>query len=138
MAGMQAYDPPPENMFQALFADGPSVPSYEEILPRVIHRQWIDLHAVARDNLLKFENPEFRLPRMATGEQNVRTLVCFICWPYLFSAEGHVQLGQLNDIIWSSEVDWPLRTVEFNSLRGHRMDGIFEVCDNALTVNHGY
>ena len=54
------------------------------------------------------------------------------------------QLGQLNDIVrlcqrfdlkfHMDEVDWPLLTVEFNSLRGHRMDGIYEVRDNALTV----
>jgi hypothetical protein len=25
------------------------------------------------------------------------------------------------------DVEWPLLTVEFNSLRGHQMDGIYEV-----------
>ena len=65
---MQTYEPPPENMYEALLAGTPSEPSDEEILLRRIHIQWIDLHAATRDNLLKFENPEFRLPRMATGE----------------------------------------------------------------------
>ena len=31
------------------------------------------------------------------------------------------------------EGDWPLLTVEFNSLRDHLMDGIYEVCRSALT-----
>lgn len=25
------------------------------------------------------------------------------------------------------DIEWPLLTVEFNSLRGHQMDGIYEV-----------
>jgi hypothetical protein len=63
---MQTYQPPPENMFEALLSDAPSKPSEEEILLRTIHSQWIDLHAVTRDNLLKFETlglhcPEWRL-----------------------------------------------------------------------------
>jgi hypothetical protein len=33
-----------------------------------------------------------------------------------------------------SLVDWPLLTVEFNSLHGYRMDGIYEVGYNALMV----
>ena len=141
---MQTYESPSENIFGALLAAALSEPSDEEILLRTIHSQWINLHAVTRENLLKFENPKFRLPRMATGEQNVKILVSFICWVPLFSAEGHVQLGQLNDIVRlcqrfdlkfdMSEIDWPLLTVEFKSLRGHRMDGIYEVRCNALTV----
>jgi hypothetical protein len=141
---MQTYQPPPENMFEALLSDAPSEPSEEEVLLRTIHSQWIDLHAVTRDNLLKFEIPGFRLPRMATGEQNVKTLVSFIsCLIALCSTECYFQLGQLNDIVRlcqrfdlkfdMSEVDWPLLTVEFNSLRGHRMDGIYEVGCNPLT-----
>ena len=75
---MKNYQPPPENMFEALLSDAPSEPSEEEILLRTIHSQWIDLHAVTRDNLLKFETPGFKLPRMATGEQNVKVLVSFM------------------------------------------------------------
>jgi len=141
---MQTYQPPPENMFEALFSDAPSEPSEEEILLRTIHSQWIDLRTATRDNLLKFETPGFKLPRMATGEQNVKVLVSFrSCWTALFSTEWYFQLGQLNDIVRlcqrfelkfdMSEVDWPLLTVEFNSLRGHKMDGIYEVGGNTLT-----
>ena len=72
---MQNYQPPPENMF---LSDAPSEPSEEEILLSTIHSQWIDLHAVTRDNLLKFETPGFKLPPMATGEQNVKVLVSFV------------------------------------------------------------
>ena len=55
----------------------------------------------------------------------------------LFLAECHFQLCQLNDIVRLcqrfdvkfniSEVDWPLLTVEFTPLRGHRVDGSYEV-----------
>jgi hypothetical protein len=75
---MQTYQPSPENLFEALLSDAPSEPSDEEILLRTIHSQWVDLHAVTRDNLLKFERPGFELPRMATGEQNVKILVGFM------------------------------------------------------------
>ena len=75
---MQTYQPPPENMFEALVSDAPSEPSDEEVLLRTIHSQWIDLHAVTRDNLLKFETPGFSLSQMATGEQDVKDLVSFV------------------------------------------------------------
>jgi len=82
---MQTYQPPPENMFEALLSDAPFEPSEEEVLLRTTHSQWIDLHAATRDNLLKFETPGFNLPRMATGEQNVKTLVSFMyCCTALF------------------------------------------------------
>jgi len=144
---MRTYTPPSENIFESLLSDGlsdaPSEPSEEEVRLRRIHSEWIDLHAVTRANLLKFENPHFRLPSHALGERDVKNLVSPIrhsitsLW-----SEPHFQLGQLNDIVRlcqrfelkfdMSEVDWPLLTVEFNSLRGHRMDGIYEVRDNTL------
>ena len=37
-----------------------------------------------------------------------------------------------------NEGDWPLLTVEFNSLRGHQMDGIYEVGCNTLMVLPSY
>ena len=77
---MQDYRPPEENLFEALLSDAPSEPSDEDVLLRTIHSQWIDLHAATRDNLLKFETPGFRLPRMATGEENVKDLVSFMSW----------------------------------------------------------
>jgi len=55
-----------------------SDPSDEEILLRTIHRQWCDLHVATRDSLLKFETPEFTLPPMASGQNNVRILVSFV------------------------------------------------------------
>jgi len=142
---MQTYQPPPESMFKTLLSNTPPEPSDEEVLLRTIHSQWIDLHAATRDNLLKFEIPGFKLPQTATGEQRVKILVSFkSCWTALFSTEWHFQLGQLNDIVRlcqrfdlkfdMSEVDWPLLTVEFNSLRGHKTDGIYEVGRNTLTV----
>jgi len=86
---MQSYQPPPENMFEALFSDAPSAPSEEDVLLRTIYNQWIDLHAATRDNLLKYESPGFKLSRMATGERNVKTLVSFkSCWTALFQLNG--------------------------------------------------
>jgi len=103
------------------------------------------MHAVTRDNLLKFETPGCQLPRMAVGEQEVKPLVCFVpCWRDLLSTEYHFRLVQLNDIARlcqqfglkcdMSEADWPLLTVEFSSVRGHRMDGIDEVGRSVPTV----
>jgi len=69
---MQTY-PSPAEIYYA-----PSDPSDEEILLKTIHRQWSDLHAVTRDNLLRFETPEFTLPPMAIGEHDVKILVSFV------------------------------------------------------------
>ena len=145
---MRTYKPPSEDMFEALFSDAPdapSEPSEEEVELRTIHREWIDLHANSRSNLLKFEKPDFHLPRQATGERDIKDLVRFMRHlTALLLSEPHFQLGQLNDIVRlsqrfdlkfdMSEVDWPLLTVEFNTLRGHRMDGIYEVRGNTLSV----
>jgi hypothetical protein len=72
-----------------------------------------------------------------------------VCFVYasraaLFSTECYFQLVQLNDIVRlsqrfdlkfdMSQVDWPLLTVEFSSLCGHRMGRVYEVGPNALTV----
>jgi len=144
---MRTYEPPSEDIFEALLSDGlsdaPSEPSEEEVKLKKIHSKWIDLHAATRSNLLKFENPHFHLPRQASGEQDVKTLVSPIRYSIAsLWSEPHFQLGQLNDIVRlcllfdlkfdMSEVDWPLLTVEFNSLRGHRRYGIYEVRDNPL------
>jgi hypothetical protein len=79
---MENYQPPSENMFESLLSDDPSDTSYEpsedEVKLRTIHSEWIDLHAITRANLLKFENPRFRLPNMAAGEQDVKNLVGLI------------------------------------------------------------
>jgi len=133
-----------EDMFKALFSDALPEASEKEILRNTIPRWWIDLDIVTRDDVLKSEKPGFRLPRMTTGRQNVMTLVSFTsCWTALFSTERYFQLFQLNNIVRSchycnikfdmNEFDWPLLTVEFNSLRGHRIDGIYEVGCYALT-----
>ena len=141
---MQSYKPPSDNILLSDgLSDAPSEPSEEEAKLRKIHSKWIDLHAATRSNLLKFENPHFHLPRQASGEQDVKTLVSPIRYSIAsLWSEPHFQLGQLNDIVQlcrqfdlkfdMSEADWPLLTVEFNSFRGHRMDGIYEVGRNAL------
>ena len=78
---MQNYQPPEENLFEALVSEAPSEPpSDEEVLLRTIHSQLIDLHPVTRDNLLKFETPGFSLSQMATGEQDVKDLVSFMSY----------------------------------------------------------
>ena len=75
---MRTYQPPSENVFEALLSDAPNTPfepSEEEVELRMIHREWIDLHANTHSNLLEFENPDFHLPRQATGERDVKNLV---------------------------------------------------------------
>ena len=144
---MRTYQPPSENLFDSLLSDdlsdALSEPSEEEVKLRKIHMEWIDLHANTRSNLLKFESSRFQLPRQATGEQDVKNLVSSICHSIAsLCTEPYSQLGQLNDIVRlcqrfelgfdMSEVDWPLLTVEFNSLRGRPMDGIYEVRDNSM------
>ena len=82
---MRTYQPPPENGSEVLLSDATPEPSDEEILLRTIHSQWIGLHASTRDNLFEFETPGFELPRMATGEENVKILVSFVSrWTVLF------------------------------------------------------
>ena len=146
---MRTYKPPSENLFESLLSDSQSdalsEPSKEEVELRIIHREWIDLHAMTHSNLLEFEKPSFHLPRQATGEQDVKNLVGLMRHSAaLLSSEPHFQLGQLNDIVRlsqrfdlkfdTSEVDWPLLTVEFNSLRGRRMDDVYEVRVNTFSV----
>ena len=76
---MQTYQPPSENLLDALLSDAPfdalPEPSEEEVELRKIHSEWIDLHVNTRSNLLKFENPDFQLPRQAKGEKDVKNLV---------------------------------------------------------------
>ena len=75
---MQTYQLPREHMFETLFSDAPPESSENEISLKTIHSQWVDLHAVTRGNLLKFETPGFQLPRVAHGEREVKSLVCFV------------------------------------------------------------
>ena len=150
---MRAYVPPSDVLFDSLRSDSQSDAlselSKEEVELRIIYREWIELHAMTHSNLLKFENPSFHLARQATGEQDVKNLVSFIRHSTaLLLSEPHFQLGQLNDIVRlsqrfnlqfdMSEVDWPLLTLEFNFLRGHRMDYVYEVRVITLSVIHIY
>jgi hypothetical protein len=146
---MMNYKPPSENIFESLLSDDPSDTSYEpseeEVKLRTIHSEWIDLHPITCANLLKFEDPRFRLPSMAAGEQDVKNLVSLIRFRVAsLLIERHFQLGQLNDIVRlcqrfdlkfdTTGMEWPLLTVEFSSLRGRRMDGIYEVRMNSLSA----
>ena len=76
---MRTYQPPSESLFDSLLpddlSDALSEPSKEEVKLRKIHMEWIYLHANTRGNLLKFEKPDFHLPRKAKGEQDVKNLV---------------------------------------------------------------
>jgi hypothetical protein len=144
---MKNYKPPSEDTFASLLSDDqsdiPCEPSEEEVKLRTIHSEWIVLHAITRDNLLIFEDPDFKLRSTAEGEQDVKHLVGLIHFRVASpSIERHFQLGQLNDIVRlcqrfdlkfdTTGVEWPLLEVEFNSLRGQRMDGIYEVRVNIL------
>jgi hypothetical protein len=129
---MENYKPPSEDTFASLLSDDPfdtpCEPSEEEIKLRTIHSEWIVLHAITRANLLKFEDPDFKLRRTAEGEQDVKHLVGLTHFRVASpSIERHFQLGQLNHIVRlcqcfdlkfdTTRVEWPLLEVEFNSLR---------------------
>ena len=72
---VEAYEPPTEDMFEALLSGTPWQPSEEEVMIKRIHSQCDGLHTVTRNHLLEFETPGFELPPMAAGEQNVKKLV---------------------------------------------------------------
>ncbi|KIM23880.1 hypothetical protein M408DRAFT_332082 [Serendipita vermifera MAFF 305830] len=121
-AKLRLYQPPSENIYDVMFEGEPEEPSPEEIRLKELHAQWVDLHVATKKNLLEFEKPDFHLPSRATGHEDVKKL-----------------LSQLNDIVRlchkfklgfdMEDIEWPLLTVEFNSLRGHQMDGIYEFID---------
>ena len=74
---MQTYRPSPENIFEAPLSDAPRDRS--KALPlRTIHKRLDGLHAATLVNLLKFESPGFHLPRIATGDVDVKVLVSFV------------------------------------------------------------
>ncbi|KLO16294.1 hypothetical protein SCHPADRAFT_221937 [Schizopora paradoxa] len=88
-----------------------------------ISRCWIDLHPKTKQNLLRFEEPNFVLPEEAIGKEAVIDL-----------------LGLVNDIIRlcirfdikkpdSKSCKWPLLKVNFECLREHVLDGEFEFID---------
>ena len=134
---VETYEPPTEDMFEALLSYTPSQLSEEEVMLRRLHSKLSDMHTVTRDNLLEFERPGFELPPMAAGERNVKKLVNQTNDSIIPGTYSTPQLGQLNDIVRlcqrfglkfdMSRIEWPLLTVEFGSLHGHKMDGIYEV-----------
>ena len=73
-AKMKTYKPPSDDHVITLSGPPPQ-PSQEEVTLRVIRNQWRDLHALTCKNLMEFEAPEFELPQMASGEQDVKKLV---------------------------------------------------------------
>jgi hypothetical protein len=73
---MRNYQPPSNDLYDEIFSDEAiPEPSEEDVRLRTIHNQWVDLHPTTRQNLLKFETPNFKLPEMASGEQEVKNLV---------------------------------------------------------------
>jgi hypothetical protein len=139
---MKGYKPPKDDPFADVLSD--SVLENEEHigqdqeLKHFIYRNWIDLHATTRDNLERFETPGYSLSSSAIGLEEVSKLVGCGTVPQNFS-EGFfviMQLAELNDIVrlchrfklpFDMEFPlWPLLTVEFNSLRDKKVEGIFE------------
>ena len=43
-----------------------------------IHHEWKSLHIVTQANLHTFEEPDFQLPRQASGVEAVNDLVCSV------------------------------------------------------------
>ena len=81
---MLTYKPPKDDPFESIFAEpesggatngsnGNSASNGIDLA--VIFQSWGDLHQNTRQNLLKFEDPEFELRTQAEGEEYVRQLV---------------------------------------------------------------
>ncbi|KIM23876.1 hypothetical protein M408DRAFT_332078, partial [Serendipita vermifera MAFF 305830] len=121
-ARLSEYQPPSDDVYDVMFEEETEEPSPEEVRMKELHAQWVDLHAATKENLKLFEQPNYYLPSKATGHREVKDL-----------------LSKLNDVVRlchrfklnfnMEDVEWPLLTVEFNSLRGHQMDGIYEFID---------
>lgn len=79
---MKTYQPPPKDMLGSLLSEAPPQPSEEEVKLRMIHLRWMVLHSVTRENLLRFEDPSFELPRVASGEAAVKELVSYFTYLY--------------------------------------------------------
>ena len=58
-----------------MFEEEAEAPSAEEVRLKELHAQWVDLHAVTRANLMRFERPGFRFPSKAIGHTDVKNLV---------------------------------------------------------------
>ncbi|KAG8820618.1 hypothetical protein FRC19_008722 [Serendipita sp. 401] len=87
-----------------------------------IWQRWNDLHAKSKDNLECFEDPQFQLVKSARGTEAVMNL--------LFQLNDIVRIYQRFGPIFGEDVtDWPLLTLEFPSLRGRKIQGIFEFID---------
>ncbi|KAG8824093.1 hypothetical protein FRC19_002548 [Serendipita sp. 401] len=120
-AKVKSYQPPSDDSYDFMLEPESRLGEEDSAL-KELHAQWADLHAVTRKNLDMFENSQFVLPNKATGHAEVKAL-----------------LGILNDIIrlcfrfklsfQMNDVEWPLLTVEFNSLRNLQIDGIYEFID---------
>src|ERR1700731_782978 len=92
---MLAYKPPKDDPFESIFAEpesggatngsnGNSASNGIDLA--VIFQSWGDLHQNTRQNLLKFEDPEFELRTQAEGEEYVRQLVSLSpCRHFYFS-----------------------------------------------------
>ena len=133
---MANYTPPSDDPFAAVLAGTRLTASDTQKLE--VYNKWADLHQTTKDNLTLFENPKFKLPGKTKGEANVAVLVrgtrvCQQCVILIIAS----QLGQINDVVRlckrfdvTLDIDpfqWPLLTVEFETLRNMRVDGIFEV-----------
>ncbi|TDL23502.1 hypothetical protein BD410DRAFT_787351 [Rickenella mellea] len=134
IAGLQArgygkmmanYTPPTDDPFAGILDDVPSttgIPNADEAHLKVIYIHWVDLHPATRANLMRFETRGFYLPPKVEGEDAVRGL-----------------LNDLNDVVRlchrfrvpfnMSHTEWPLLSVEFDSLRHEEIDGVFEFID---------
>ncbi|KLO16285.1 hypothetical protein SCHPADRAFT_901671 [Schizopora paradoxa] len=130
---MKNYKPPRDNdAYSALF-DDPNAAVVSKGLTsntirdanekREIFKNWNDLHTKTKENLLRFEQPNFTLPDEATGREDVIDLLALV--------NDIIRLcGRFNIKKPHNKPDkWPLLKVEFESLRDHNLDSDFEFID---------
>ncbi len=82
---MKNYNPPKDNDAYAALFDDPDGAVISKGLnsntireandKREIFKNWVDLHNKTKENLLRFEQPNFTLPEEATGREDVIDLV---------------------------------------------------------------
>ena len=111
---MKSYTPPTVDPFASILGDSDSAnmtdASNEEDLSSIYHR-WGGLHQNTRQNLLRFEDPEFQLPTRADGDVAVRNLVSglhtVLCWLLISTKYSSVRLTTLSGFVFVSALALP-------------------------------
>lgn len=82
---MAGYVPPSDDTFADVLTGKPqSTASQADMQKLEIYNKWADLHPLTKQNLLRFEEKDFKLPAKAKGEVDVRILVSILSGIFRF------------------------------------------------------